>query len=350
MKTVFNQLKVDYTKQPIFFGEDLGLQRYDRVKLPIFLKLFKDQLEFFWRPEEISLVKDKGDFLNLNDIEKFVFTSNLAYQTAMDSVIGRGINLISKHVSLPEVEACFNVWQMFETLHSFSYTYIIQNVFPDSKEFFDSIIENKEIIKRAQSITERYDALIGKPKDEYQAVYLSLISTNILESLRFYVSFACGFFFGEQGKMVGNASILKLISRDENLHVSITQDLLKILRDNKEEGFQETIKENKDLAVELYKSAVEEEKDWANYLFSKGALIGLNEKTLSGYIEWLAERRMRSLGLPQIYDVKSSPLGGWLNNWSDSQRTQVAPQETEILNYKIKASINDINEADLGSL
>lgn len=350
MKTTLNKLQVDYTKQPVFFGQDLSLQRYDKVKYPIFLKLFKSQMEFFWRPEEISLLKDRNDFQTLTDAERFVFTSNLKYQTLMDSVIGRGINVMIDNVTIPEAEACMSAWQFFETIHSYSYTYIIQNVFPDSSSLFDSISKDSEIMKRAVSVSREYDRLLSKPNDMHEAVYLSLVSTNILESMRFYVSFACGFFFGEKGKMVGNASILKLINRDENLHVAITQDLLKILRENKDEGFQDTINKSQETCVEMFRSAANEEKEWVNYLFSQGSVVGLNEKVMHGYIEWLADKRMQAVGLPKIYNVKHNPIGGWLSNWVDSQKVQVAPQETEILSYKVKASISDLGSADFSGL
>lgn len=350
MKSVLNKLKVDYTKEPMFFGQDLALQRYDVSKYPIFLKLLDDQMEFFWRPNEVNLIKDRQDFQALSENERFVFTSNLSYQTLMDSVIGRGIGLIDQYVSIPELEACLGWWKAFEILHSRSYTYIIQNVMPQPKQFFDDIVENKEIMSRGFSVTEKYDELIANPKDEKEAIYLALVSTNVLESLRFYISFACGFYFGEQGKMTGNASILRLIARDENVHVSITQNILKILEENEEEGFVDTIKKNKHKAVEMFRMAVQEEKDWAAYLFSKGSLLGLNERVLGGYIEWLAQNRMRSLGLPRIFDVKTNPIGGWLSNWGDSSKVQVAAQEAEILSYRVKASTPDLAEADLGSL
>lgn len=333
MKTVLNRINVDSLKNPLFLGEDLALQRYDRLKYPKFYELYKQQLSFFWRPEEITLAKDAADYKALTSEERFVFDSNLRFQTMTDSMLSRSIHQIMGYVTNPELEICMNAWSFFETIHSNSYTYILQNVHPDASRFFDSILEDEEIVKRATAISSKYDDLINSSKDPRQRIFDALIATQIVEGVTFYVSFACSFYFGYRGKMEGNAKIINLIARDENLHVAITQNVIKALRDNKQEGFQEIVEKSEDKVYEAYKIAVAAEKDWADYLFSKGSLVGLTSDSLKQYIEWLANNRLASLGYKRIFTSKINPLAGWLDSFYDSKKIQVAPQETEISSY-----------------
>ena len=335
MKTVLNKTNVDSTKQPLFLGKDLAIQRYDRLKYPKLYELYDQQLNFFWRPQEVNLTKDASDYKKLSDEERFVFDSNLKFQTMGDSMM--------HHVSNPELEICMNVWSFFETIHSNSYTYILQNVYPDATKFFDSILEDKEIVKRANFLTSKYDALMSNTKDPKEQILEALIATQIMEGLTFYVSFACSFYFGYRGKMEGNAKIINLISRDENLHVAITQNVIKYLRDNPDEGFQSTYKKSEEKIYEFYRAAVEAEKEWVDYLFSKGSLVGLTPDSLKQYVEYLANNRLNSLGLKKLYDTKTNPLGGWLDSFYDSKKVQVAPQETEISSY-VKGVDNVLNE------
>ena len=246
MKTIFNMKNVDPMTQPLFLGKDLGVQRYDQLKYPIFKKLDSKQMENFWRPEEIELKKDRNDFATLTDNEKFIFTSNLKYQTMLDSVICRGVPTLLEFVTNSELEACLMTWQFFEKIHSQSYSYIIQNVYADSREVFDGIYEDKEIMKRAKSAIEDYNNLMGmacstSSKAELKKqIYMTVISINILEAIRFYVSFICSFAFAENKKMVGNADIIKLIKRDEALHLTNTQEILKILQ--AEDGIRDLVR------------------------------------------------------------------------------------------------------------
>jgi ribonucleoside-diphosphate reductase beta chain len=355
MKTILNKKNVDYLSQPLFMGEDLSLQRYDKFKYPVFFDLYKKQLEFFWRPEEIELKKDRNDFKNDNIMspnEKFIFTSNLLYQTALDSVICRGVPTLLQHVSNPELEACMNVWQFFEQIHSYSYTYIIKNVYSNPGEVLDSCLTNKEILKRADVAIKEYNALremgkSGKQNDLKKQIYLTLISVNILEAIRFYVSFVCSFAFAENKKMSGNADIIKLIKRDEALHLYNTQEIIKILRNVPEEGFVETAKECEEEVCEMFDSAAKEEKAWASYLFKDGSIIGLNETVMCEYVDWLCMSRRKTIGLPHEKG-KKNPISGWTDPWMNSEAVQVAPQEHEITSYKIGASTNDLEEIDLG--
>lgn len=342
MKTV---LSISNNKQNnLFLGEELSLQRYDNPKYPIFIKLWRDQKEFFWMPEEIKLDKDRSDYEKLTDTERFVFNSNLRWQTMTDSMLSRSIHEMSHYVSNPELEICMSVWADMETVHSYSYTWILQNITKDPSRFFDSILEDEEIVSRAKEIRSAYDSLLDPDESDIkQKIFDSLIATQITEGLAFYSSFACSFFFGFNGKMEGNSKIIKLISRDEAKHVAITQNILKILKDNKEEGFVDIVKNSEEKVYETYKLAVKNEKSWIEYLFSQGSLLGLNVEILSDYVEWLANNRLVSLGYSKIYKQTNNPLKGWLSAYTDSQKVQVAPQETEISSYRIGARDTSID-------
>jgi ribonucleoside-diphosphate reductase beta chain len=356
MKTVFNPNPVDFTKQPMFFGEQLNSQRYDNFKYPIFDKLTQSQLSYFWRPEEVSLQKDRNDFNELQPEQKFIFTSNLKYQILLDSVQGRGPAFaFLPYCSLPELEACIVVWDFFETLHSRSYTYMIKNLYPDPSEIFDTILENEMILERAASVTTAYDDFINfahryqlgletDTKTLKRKLWRALINVNILEGIRFYVSFACTFAFGELRLMEGSAKIISFIARDESQHLSITQHIIKNYRTNEnDEEMLEVIEEEKDMVYTMYDDAVKEEKRWIEYLFKDGSMVGLNDKLLSDYVEWIANKRMKAINLKPIYNisVRNDPLP-WTQHWLNSRELQNAPQETEIESYVIGGIKQDI--------
>lgn len=345
---ILNRNNVAVKDQRLFLGPELGLQRYDQFKYPIFFELFDKQLKFFWRPEEITLQKDRVDYQNLEEHEKHIFTSNLLFQTLMDSVVGRGVNTFSKYISSPELEACFNAWQFFETIHSYSYTYIIKNLYAEPSGLLDTALEIQAIKDRIDSVCNSYEELEkatdGNIKEK---IYLALISVNILEAVRFFVSFVCAFAFAENKKMIGNADIIRLIKRDEAVHLFITQSILNILRDNPEEGFQDTIKSCEGRAVEMFIDAANEEKKWAEYLFKDGSILGLNYNSLSLYIEWLTDNRMSTIGLPKQFNAKNNGLGSWIIPWENSGAVQVAPQESEITSYVKNGMSKDSGGIDL---
>ena len=353
MKTIFNTKNIDPMTQPLFLGKDLGPQMYHLPKYPIFTNLDEKMIEFFWQPQEIELKKDRSDFKEMSDNEKFIFTSNLKYQTMLDTVICRGVPTLMAYVSNTELEKCLITWMFFEAVHSKSYSYIIQNVYADPKEVFDGIYEDKEIMKRASSAIEDYNNLMGmadaKTADIKKQIYMTIVSINILEAVRFYVSFICSFAFAENKKMVGNADIIKLIKRDEALHLSNTQEILKILHREESEGFVKVAEQCQDAAIEMFTRAANEEKAWATYLFKDGPIMGLNAAVLHQYIDWLCMSRRKTIGLP--YDnVGKNPIAGWTQPWMNSEAVQVAPQEHEITSYKIGASTNDLNDTDFGDL
>jgi len=367
--TVFNNTKVDTKKQPMFFGAPLGVQRYDSYKYPVFEKLTTQMLGYFWRPEEVSLQKDRGDYQSLRPEQKHIFTSNLKYQILLDSVQGRGPGMaFSPYCALPELEGAMNVWQFMEMIHSRSYTYIIKNIYPDPAEVFDTILDDERILARAKSVTGSYDKFInyaqeygnsnqwkpdssGSPsvewtkKDLKRHLYRAVANVNILEGIRFYVSFACSFAFGELKLMEGSAKIISLIARDENQHLVLTQQIMKKWQEGDDPVMLEIIKEEEENVIQMFRDAVEEEKEWASYLFRDGSMIGLNDKLLVKYVEWIANKRMRALGLKPIYDapIRNNPLP-WTEHWISSKGLQVAPQETEVESYVVGGIKQDVKK------
>ena len=357
-RSVFNKSKdVSFLKQPMFFGEDLAVQRYDTMKYPIFDKLTQQQLGYFWRPEEVSLQKDRNDYAELRPEQKSIFTSNLKYQTMLDSVQGRGPCLaFLPFCSLPELEGCIVTWDFMETIHSRSYTYIIKNLYSDPSDVFDTIIKDEKIEKRAQSVTQCYDDLINighkwhldKSKiDEYELkkkLWKALVTVNILEGLRFYVSFACSFAFGELKLLEGSAKIISFIARDESQHLAVSQRIINNYRDvENDKVMNKVIKDTEDDVYKMYDEAVQEEKRWATYLFSQGSMIGLSEKLLHQFVEYMANRRMRGIQLSPVYEQKTNPLP-WIDHWLNSKGTQNAPQETEIESYVIGGIKQDVQK------
>jgi len=367
--TVFNTEKVDTKKQPMFFGAPLGVQRYDSYKYPIFDKLTTQQLGYFWRPEEVSLQKDRGDYQTLRPEQKHIYTSNLKYQIMLDSVQGRGPGMaFIPYCSLPELEACMEVWGFMEMIHSRSYTYIIKNVYSDPSEVFDTIISDNRILERAKSVTESYDDFIQSAQgygasnawlhnlegvsyaketinDVKRKLYRAVANVNILEGIRFYVSFACSFAFGELKLMEGSAKIISLIARDENQHLAITQNILNKWRDGDDPEMKQIMKEEEEWTYAMFDRAVNEEKRWADYLFKDGSMIGLNDKLLQQYVEWIANRRLKAIGLKPQYDISANnnPLP-WTQHWINSKSVQIAPQETEITSYLIGGIKQDMKK------
>ena len=367
--TVFNTNKVNTKKQPMFFGAPLGVQRYDTYKYPTFDRLTQQQLGYFWRPEEVSLQKDRSDYAQLTDQQKHIFTSNLKYQIMLDSVQGRAPGMaFLPYCSLPELESCMEVWSFMEMIHSRSYTYIIKNVYSDPSEVFDQILDDDKILSRASSVTKSYDDFInyaqswgqgnlwkqdskGSPsavwtlKDLKRTLYRAVANVNILEGIRFYVSFACSFAFGELKLMEGSAKILSLISRDESQHLVLTQQILKNWSQGDDPDMLEVIAEEKETVIQMFKDAVDEEKSWADYLFQDGSMIGLNERLLGQYVEWIANRRMKAIGFEPIYDVplRNNPLP-WTEHWLNSKGQQNAPQETEIESYVVGGIKQDVKK------
>jgi len=367
--TVFNTEQVNTKKQPMFFGKPLGVQRYDSYKYPVFDKLTTQQLGYFWRPEEVSLQKDRGDYQLLRPEQKHIYTSNLKYQIMLDSIQGRGPGMaFIPYCSLPELEACMEVWGFMEMIHSRSYTYIIKNVYADPSEVFDKIVSDPRILERASSVTEAYDDFIQSAhqydgstmwelatdghvagqfdrREVKRKLYRAVANVNILEGIRFYVSFACSFAFGELKLMEGSAKIISLIARDENQHLAITQNILNKWKAGDDPEMKQIMKEEEEWTYKAFDRAVNEEKRWADYLFRDGSMIGLNDKLLQQYVEWIANRRLKAIGLKPQYDIAASnnPLP-WTQHWISSKGLQVAPQETEVESYVVGGIKQDVKK------
>lgn len=364
--SVLNVSNNDHTQALMFLDptEDLGMQRYDTMKYRAFDKLTDKQLGFFWRPEEVDVLRDAKDFKELTPSEQHIFTSNLKRQILLDSVQGRSPNLaLLPIVTIPELETWIETWAFSETIHSRSYTHIIRNVYANPSKVFDEMLDIQEIVDCADDITRNYDELItasqwyqllGEGKhtvngeevvvdlyDLKKKLYLTLMSVNILEGVRFYVSFACSWAFAELKKMEGNAKIIKFIARDENLHLASTQQIIKLLP--KDDPDYVKIMEECDAEVkQMFMDAIQQEKEWAEYLFKDGSMIGLNAQLLKEYVDWIAHKRMTSVGLKPSFSVpRSNPLP-WTQKWISGAEVQVAPQETEISSYVIGGTKQDV--------
>lgn len=359
--SVFNtKNKRSHLERTMFFDEHVDIARYDKVKYPQFEKLTEKQLGFFWRPEEVELSRDSKDFKSLTDHEKHIFTSNLKRQILLDSVQGRAPSLAFLPIcSLPELETWIQTWTFFETIHSRSYTHIIRNIYADPSKIFDDMMDINEIVDCAGDISKYYDELIfmnnarsaipktyaDSPDAQYnhkKALWLCLNAVNALEGVRFYVSFACSWAFAEVKKMEGNAKIIKLIARDENVHLASTQQLLKLLpRDDLD--FATIRDECEEEVTEMFINVVNQEKKWASYLFKDGSMIGMNEQMLCDYVEEIAYKRMTAIGLESPYKNKGKTLP-WTQKWIAGSDVQVAPQETQISAYIVGGVKQDINE------
>ncbi|HAO92072.1 MAG TPA: ribonucleotide-diphosphate reductase subunit beta [Succinivibrio sp.] len=368
--SIFSQTKNDALKEPMFFGQPVNVARYDQQKHPIFEQLIEKQLSFFWRPEEVDVSKDRIDYGNLSSHEQHIFISNLKYQTLLDSIQGRSPNVVLLPlVSIPELETWIETWSFSETIHSRSYTHIIRNIVNDPAVVFDDIMENEHILQRASDIAFFYDDLyqhsqlyslfgpgthVVNGEEKYvdlrklkKQLYLCLMAVNVLEAIRFYVSFACSFAFAERKLMEGNAKIIKLIARDEALHLTSTQHMINILASGKDDPeMAEIAEECYEESIDIFRKAAEQEKEWAGYLFKDGSMIGLNKDILCQYVEYITNLRMEAVGLPALFpESKSNPIP-WINTWLSSDNVQVAPQETEISSYLVGQIDSDLSDSD----
>lgn len=369
--STFCQTPNNQIAEPMFFGQNVNVARYDQQRHVVFEKLIEKQLSFFWRPEEVDVSRDRADYQALPEHEKHIFISNLKYQTLLDSIQGRSPNVaLLPLVSLPEVETWIETWSFSETVHSRSYTHIIRNIVTDPSVIFDDIVRNEHIIERAKEISHYYDDLIhatqvyqmfgegtyhmnGREykvslRDLKKKLYLCMMCVNALEAIRFYVSFACSFAFAERELMEGNAKIIKLIARDEALHLTGTQHILNLMRSGQDDPeMVEIARECEQECFDLFKRAAEQEKNWAEYLFKDGSMIGLNKDILAQYVEYITNLRMSAVGLtPAFANATQNPIP-WINAWLSSDNVQVAPQEVEVSSYLVGQINAEINSSDL---
>lgn len=370
--STFCQTQNDQLKEPMFFGQSVNVARYDQQKHEVFERLIEKQLSFFWRPEEVDVSRDRIDYQALPPHEQHIFISNLKYQTLLDSIQGRSPNVaLLPLVSIPELETWIETWAFSETIHSRSYTHIIRNIVNTPAQVFDDIVTNEQILKRAGSISHFYDDLIeatalynlhgegthqvaGREvaitlRELKKKLYLCLMSVNALEAIRFYVSFACSFAFAERELMEGNAKIIKMIARDEALHLTGTQHMLNLMRSGQDDPeMAEIAIECEQACFDLFKEAAMQEKEWAEYLFQDGSMIGLNKDILCQYVEYITNLRMAAVGLqPAFSGTKQNPIP-WINTWLSSDNVQVAPQEVEVSSYLVGQIDSEVNADDLG--
>ncbi len=371
--TTFNQTPNNALLEPMFMGNGVNVSRYDQQRYMQFEKLIEKQLSFFWRPEEVDVSKDRADWQSLTESEKHIFISNLKYQTLLDSMAARSVNaVLLPLVSLPEVETWVETWAFSETVHSRSYTHILRNLFTEPGEVFDDIVVNPAILKRASSIAKYFDEVIlttqllqsqgdgtytvdGKEievstRKLKERLYLAICSVNALEAIRFYVSFACSFAFAERNLLEGNSKIIKLIARDESLHLTGTQHILNIWASGKDDPEMAIVaKEMKEQGRQIFLDVVSQEKEWAEYLFKDGSMIGLNAPILCNYVEYVANQRLVAIGYEEAFAIKSNPLP-WIDGYLVSDNVQVAPQETEISSYLVGQVDSAVSTEDLVGL
>ena len=372
MYSTFSKTPNNQLLEPMFFGQPVNIARYDQQKYEIFEKLIEKQLSFFWRPEEVDVSQDRLDYSNLPEHEKHIFISNLKYQTLLDSIQGRSPNVaLLPIVSIPELETWIETWSFSETIHSRSYTHIIRNIVHEPSTVFDDIVTNEYIIRRAEEIAQYYDDLIKATQHyhlfgegEHQVagqtisvslrelkrkLYRCMMCVNALEAIRFYVSFACSFAFAERELMEGNAKIIKLIARDEALHLTGTQHILNLLRSGLDDPeMAEIAAECEQDCFDLFKRAALQEKEWAEYLFKDGSMIGLNKDILGQYIEYITNLRMMAVGLQPAFEGANQNPIPWINAWLSSDNVQVAPQEVELSSYLIGQIDSELSADDLG--
>ena len=369
--STFSKNPNDPLTEPMFFGQPVNVARYDQQKYIAFENLIEKQISFFWRPEEVDLSRDRIDYANLPEHEKHIFISNLKYQTLLDSIQGRSPNVgFLPLVSIPELETWIETWAFFETIHSRSYTHIIRNIVNDPSVVFDDIVQNEYILARAEDIACYYDDLIEYTQyfnllgegthtvngemvevslhELKKKLYLCLMCVNVLEAIRFYVSFACSFAFAERELMEGNAKIIKLIARDEALHLTSTQHMLNLMRGGSEGAeWAQIAQDLQQECFDLFVKAAEQEKEWASYLFKDGSMIGLNKDILCQYVEYITNHRMLAVGLPVAFPKSTQNPIPWINAWLSSDNVQVAPQEVEISSYLIGQIDAEVKTEDL---
>lgn len=360
-KQQFNlNTKTDYLHRKMFLDPagPVTIQRFEEVKYNKIADYEKTARGFFWVPEEISLTKDAQDFKEASEAIKHIFTSNLLRQIALDSLQGRGPSQIfTPVVSLPELEALVYNWTFFETnIHSRSYSHIIRNIYNVPKDVFSTIHDTKEIVDMASSVGRYYDHLhmvncereLEVPVNEQQhvkAIWLALNASYALEALRFMVSFATSLAMVENKIFIGNGNIISLILQDELLHKGWTGWLInQVVKEDPR--FAQAKAECEQEVYAMYMDVIREEKVWADYLFKRGPVIGLNANILKDFVDYTAGSALKEIGLKYTTAIKTNPIP-WFNKHSDTSKKQTALQENESTNYVIGVMSDAINYDEL---
>ena len=357
--------KTDYLSRKMFLDPEgpVTIQRFEEVKYPKIQKLEQTARGFFWVPEEISLSKDANDFKDASDAVKHIFTSNLLRQTALDSLQGRGPSQIfTPVISLPELEALVYNWSFFETnIHSRSYSHIIRNIYNVPKEVFNTIHDTKEIVDMASSVGKYYDQLhtincakeLGSPpvseEQHIRAIWLALNASYALEAFRFMVSFATSLAMVENKIFIGNGNVISLILQDEVLHKDWTAYIInQVIKEDPR--FVKAKQECEAEVYALYDEVIREEKAWADYLFKKGPVIGLNANILKDFVDYTAVQALKEIGIKyQNTAPKTTPIP-WFNKHTDTSKKQTALQENESTNYVIGVMSDAIDYEELPTL
>ncbi len=343
------QTKTDYTNRKMFLDPagPVTIQRFEEVKYNKIADFEKTARGFFWVPEEISLTKDAQDFKDASDAVKHIFTSNLLRQTALDSLQGRGPSQIfTPVISLPELEALVYNWTFFETnIHSRSYSHIIRNIYNVPKEVFNTIHDTQEIVNMASSVGKYYDNLhvancnvesgLHVEEDYHiKAIYLALHASYALEAFRFMVSFATSLAMVENKIFIGNGNIISLILQDELLHKGWTAFLInQVVKEDPR--FARAAQECQEEVLQIYRDVIAEEKAWADYLFMKGPVIGLNANILKDFVDYTAVGALKDIGIKYWNPASKTTPIPWFNKHSDTSKKQTALQESESTNYVI---------------
>jgi ribonucleoside-diphosphate reductase beta chain len=356
--------KSDYLHRKMFLDPagPVTIQRFEEVKYKKIADFETTARGFFWVPEEISLTKDANDFKESSDAVKHIFTSNLLRQTALDSLQGRGPSQIfTPVVSLPELEALVYNWTFFETnIHSRSYSHIIRNIYNVPKEVFNTIHDTKEIVEMASSVGDYYDNLhvincrkeLGETipeKEHIKAIWMALHASYALEAFRFMVSFATSLAMVENRIFIGNGNIISLILQDELLHKGWTAYLInQVVKEDPR--FAAMKIECEQEVYQLYLDVIREEKEWADYLFQKGPVIGLNANILKDFMDYTALNALKEIGIKYNQSSpKSTPIP-WFNKHSDTSKKQTALQENESTNYVIGVMGDGIDYEELPNI
>lgn len=357
--------KTDYLHRKMFLDPDgpVTIQRFEEVKYNKIVKFEQEARGFFWVPEEISLTKDANDFKEASDTVRHIFTSNLLRQTALDSLQGRGpTQVFTPVVSIPELEALMYNWGFFETnIHSRSYSHIIRNIYNVPKDVFNTIHDTQEIIDMASSVGNYYDALHQincqkeydfvkvNEKDHIQAIWLALNASYALEAFRFMVSFATSLAMVENRIFIGNGNIISLILQDEILHKDWTAWIInQVVKEDPR--FARAKEECQAEVYQMYLDVIREEKQWADYLFNKGPVIGLNANILKDFVDYTAVGALKEIGIKyQSPAPKTTPIP-WFNKHVNVSNKQTALQESESTNYVIGVMSDSVDYNELPNL
>lgn len=340
--TIYNNVQ---EAPQMFFGESRGIQEFIATPYPKFIQLQEQQKAQDWAHDEFPLKLDAAQFASANQSIKHIFTSNLQAQVFADTLQGRGPASLLPYVSDPSLELLLIEWARSEGLHSKTYSYMLTAIFPNPRIVLDLIVTKPEIFKRFTQCISAYNNFFEAPSKENLVILIAAI--NILEALAFYASFACNFGFANMGLFESVSKYLTLIARDENLHVAITQNIIKYWKEGKEGKEWQTLwNHSKTKIREMYIEGFEEEKVWNKYLFQYGAPItGLNEELLNNYNEYMLNKRMKNLGLKPLSKLTKDPLPWIQLKYLNGKNRQSAPQETQLTDY-LKNSINKISDLE----